>query len=159
VPLLLEFFGIHSEVGSLRDDDSVRSNSLRRAMPGSSETGQGIMEETRASNREVVKDTQRAMPPPREVRGSWHVVQEKPKSRDRAKAIADEEVESSEIAKVVEIARERESTKRQVPTTKATDWHFVRPPLKQTEETRTATSWTAHLLSCRKRRKKRGDYQ
>ena len=61
------------------------------------------------------------MPPPREVRGPWHVVQEKPKSRDRAKAIADEEVESSEIAKVVEIARERESTQRQVPTTKATD--------------------------------------
>ena len=56
----------HSEVESLRDDDSVRSNSLRRAISGSSEIGQGIMDDTRASNREV-KDTQRAMPPPREV--------------------------------------------------------------------------------------------
>ena len=75
----------HSEVESLRDDDSVRSNSLRRAISGSSEIGQGIMDDTRASNREV-KDTQRAMPPLREVRGPWHVVQEKPKSSDKAKA-------------------------------------------------------------------------
>jgi hypothetical protein len=90
------------------------------------------MEETRASNREVVKDTQRAMPPPREVRGPWHVLQEKTKSRDKAKVIVDDAVESSEIAKVVERVKERESTQRQVPTTKATettqptrDWHYV----------------------------------
>ena len=111
----------HSELGSLRDDDSVRSNSLRWAMSGSSERSQGLMKETRASNREVVKATQQTMPPPREVRGPWHVVQEKPKNRDRAQAIADEADEASEEAKDVERTRERESTQRQVPTTKATD--------------------------------------
>ena len=74
-------------------------------MSGSSDVGQGVMDDTRASNMEAVKDTQRAMPPPREVRGPWHVVQEKPNVRIRAKATADE-VESSEMAKVVDVARE-----------------------------------------------------
>ena len=82
----------HSELGSLRDDDSVRSNSLRRAMAGSSETSQELVAEVRA--REVAQAQQantrrtqeQAMPPPREFRGPWYVVtsREKSKNRDRA---------------------------------------------------------------------------
>jgi len=86
----------HSELGSLRDDDSVRSNSLRRAMAGKSETTQELIAEKRAreettSQRANTKGTQeQAMPPPREFRGPWHVVtaREGPKNRDRAQVIS-----------------------------------------------------------------------
>ena len=101
---------------------------------------------SRATNREAAKDTQRAMPPPREVRGPWHVVQEKPKSRNRAKSPADNEVESSETAKVLEKARERQSTQRQVPTPKATAGHSMRRPLNHTEEDSDTDSMDRTLL-------------
>ena len=115
----------HSELGSLRDDNSSRSNSLRRAMSGSSETSQGITKGARAINRKVVKATQQTMPPPREGRGPW------PCKKNKR----------------TETALGPLQTKQ------------ARQARRELRETLASTSWTVHLLSCRKRRLRRGDYQ
>ena len=58
-----------SELGYLRDEDSVRSNSLRRAMAGSSETSQELVAEVRAREMAQAQQTntrgtqEHAMPP------------------------------------------------------------------------------------------------
>ena len=60
---------LNSELGSLRDDDSVRSNILSRAMSGSSETSQREESRTRARvpaqvHQPITRGTQgKAMPP------------------------------------------------------------------------------------------------
>ena len=59
------------ELRSLRDDDRVRINSLRRAMLGSPETSQGVGEDSLAIDREaaqvqqpITRGTQRSATPP-----------------------------------------------------------------------------------------------
>jgi len=80
---------VNSELGSLHDDDSVRSNSLRRAMSESSGTSQGVVEQSRTRATElaqvhqsITRKTQARPILEATNSGPWYVVRKKYRPRD-----------------------------------------------------------------------------